>query len=85
MTMKELDILSKIKPVNPPSDLYDRIQLKIGNFEVATVPMSWVRTVAAIFICLIALEGYQIIQAKKTQKSELNQLVPSTSNELYYE
>lgn len=83
--MKELDILNKIKPVNPPSDLYDRIQLKIGQREIATVPMYWVRTVAAIFICVLALEGFQVIRSKKKKMNDIEMLVPLTSNELYHE
>ncbi|MCT4560528.1 MAG: hypothetical protein N4A41_04045 [Crocinitomicaceae bacterium] len=83
--MKELEILNKIKPVSPPSDLYDRIQLKIGKFEVATVPMSWVRAVAAIFICLIAIEGWQLFQTMQDDSTGIQFLIPSVSNDLYHE
>lgn len=82
--MTALDQLSKIKKVPAPEGMYDAILAKVALPHV----ISWKRAgvAAALLIGLAITEFYLLDMTKsETELSQLEELLPSSINRLYYE
>ncbi|HCD68091.1 MAG TPA: hypothetical protein DEQ56_06405 [Bacteroidetes bacterium] len=52
-----LNILSKIKPVEAPASLHANVIQKIEEVNTQTVPMLWVKTMAAAVLLLLVADA----------------------------
>ncbi len=76
--------LKHIQQAELPDGLYAKIQHRIKGPR--TISMNWVRIAAAVIVLLMATEFYWVSQyTEKIQSSELEALLPSIDNGLYYE
>jgi len=80
---KEFNILNEIKKVEPSPDLLNKIQARIVEKQ-NVIPIFWIRTAAAIFLCFLSFETYLILKQAGNEE-ELSLLIPESYNNLYNE
>ncbi len=81
-----LNILSKIKPVEAPASLYANVIHKIEEVNTQTVPMLWVKTMAAAVLLLLAVDATVISMKDNTvAESTTIGLIELENYQLYYE
>ena len=81
-----LNILSKIKPVEAPASLYINVIQKIEEVNIKTVPMLWIKAMAATVLLLLVADAAVIsmndnIDAESTTIG----LIEIENYQLYYE
>ena len=85
--MKEpLDILTNIKRVEAPADLYNDLLDRIKDKKLSIIPLRRVWIAAASFVCLVSIEVYVMANQDQSKAGpDLEQLLPPTNNLLYHE
>ena len=82
---EQLELLSNIKQVEAPDDLFEKITLKYQQQKESTVSLLWVRSIAAIFLCVFSLEIYLFSQSMHQKKEQYQSLVQIPDNTMYHE
>jgi formate/nitrite transporter FocA (FNT family) len=83
----KLDILAKVQKVDTPTNLYDDIISKIDKKRKNTISITWIRSVAAGFFVLLAVEAYIIssntLSSDSQNTANIEVLIPSDNNTIY--
>lgn len=87
--MKKEDWINKImeshegiKKVNPPENLFPKINQRINQLKKDIIPFTWVKVAAALVITLTITEVI-VLQQKNETKSEAVNIISKTNNSLY--
>lgn len=81
---KEFNILSTIRKVAPPQNLFDRIAAQVEKPVIQLVSPLWLKVAGAIIVCLLAMEGYLLTQPNEIVIVE-DTFLTLQSNDLYDE
>tara|TARA_B100000508_G_C11451880_1_gene274552 strand:+ start:983 stop:1267 length:285 start_codon:yes stop_codon:yes gene_type:complete len=76
---------TELKRQQLPSGSYQKILARINQPKSEQTPIRWIRTAAAIFLCLIGLELYLAHGAPEENNAEIVDLIPENNNHLYDE
>jgi hypothetical protein len=79
-----LHLLDTIKHVSINTNVYHAILEKIDTTK-PLISMQWLRSAAAIFICLIGIEGYLLSSETNQEMNDFSDLITMTNNTLYHE
>lgn len=82
---QELALLASIKTVDAPSYLYDAIELRYKKLKDSSISLIWVKSIAALFLCLFTLELYLYSQHSQSKKEDYQSLVNMPNNMIYHE
>lgn len=82
---RELEKLRSIRSVDAPDSLYYKVMNRVQEKTIQLVPKSWFAIAAAVIIGIIVADIYAMKDNTDQQTSELMELVPSSSNQLYYD
>lgn len=83
---KIFKILKSTKRVEAPDYLYDNILKKVEQRKNSTISIVWVRTAAAVLVCMISVEVYLVRDSLMEQeKNALKSVLPTNNNVLYNE
>lgn len=81
-----IDLLSEIRSVEAPDYLYTNIMARIGQKQLATISVGWVKAAAAILIAGIGIETAIVLRSPvKDKTSSSESLIYELSNNLYDE
>ena len=81
-----LNILSKIKPVEAPASLHANVIQKIEEVNTQTIPMFWVKTMAAAVLLLLVADAAVISMKDSTDaESTTIGLMELDNYQLYHE
>ena len=81
-----LNILSKIKPVEAPASLHANVIQKIEEVNTQTVPMLWVKTMAAAVLLLLVADAAVIgMKDNIVAESTTTGLMELDNYQLYHE
>jgi len=78
-----IELLGSIQRAEASEDLLPRIEQRIDRAKNNVVPMFLVKVAAATFICLFSAQLYLL--SNPTEKDNLNQIIHTADNTLYYE
>ncbi len=85
---ESLDLLNGIQKLDPPSQLFDKIMLKVERQKLyhEKIDGKWLGIAAALLVGLMSVEMYFIFTTKQQkEKQQIVQLMGSTQNNLYHE
>jgi hypothetical protein len=82
---QELEVLTSIKKAEAPEHLYHLIELRYKKQKDSTISLIWVKSVAAIFLCLFTLELYLYSQNINNREDDYQSLVNIPNNMMYHE
>lgn len=80
---KSLELLDSIQRVKPPEGLLLQIERKVENVKGNVVPLTWVKLIAAVFICVFSVEIY--VLSNQSVENDLTELIQLNDNTLYDE
>lgn len=78
---KQIDILNRIKRVEPRADLQAQIKQRI-DAEMYVKP-NWIKVAAAILLFFFSTEVYLATHAQRLAKNDVSVLVRQSNNSLY--
>ncbi len=83
-----LELLARVKPVDPPPFLFTRIEARLQELRATAVPRSWVTVtvmlgVLVLLLNLVAVRGARQVHGEGDEQSIASGLGISTSNQLY--
>ena len=78
----QLNQLGTLKRLEPNENLFDSINSKIRNYKKETISWAWLRTAAAITICIFSIEFFTI-KSESSSSNSIESLVPISNNTLY--
>ena len=78
------DLLQTITPATIDAKVYDTIVEKIALTK-PIISTQRLHRAAAIFICLVGIEGYVIFSETSGVTNDFSDLITQTNNTLYYE
>jgi hypothetical protein len=84
--VNKMERLKNIQRVQMPDYMYETIVSKIKREKANLIPLHWAGVAAAIVILCISTNIYLVSNNYRSdQKNELENLVPTTTLELYHE
>tara|TARA_B100000795_G_scaffold248036_1_gene214645 strand:- start:12667 stop:12945 length:279 start_codon:yes stop_codon:yes gene_type:complete len=79
-----LHLLQSIEQASINTNVYDAILEKI-DAKKPLISIQWLRSAAAIFICLVGIEGYLLSSETNQETNDFSDLIVMTNNTLYNE
>lgn len=84
-----LDVLTEVRKVEAPDEMYGNILFIIENRKKNTISMTWIRIAAAAFLLLLAVEGYLIYSDNFSVDQEktfaIQSIIPISNTLLIYD
>lgn len=91
-TQQDIDLLDRIQRVDPPEDLYDRIQDRIRAFRKDKVSMAWTLAASIAFALMVTVNAYLLTSRTSADEGGSNEIETvlqsmrmNHSNQLYHD